>query len=199
MPASLCCSGERMVEGGWEAEVGGLVVSGEVDAELGGLLPGGLLVGLLPEMLSVGAEVPPELPDDELAEDGEPKLPEGGSEAEGPEATASSEPANGSAADCPTAGSRVGPQLAASRKKVMRMAAAALRMFQACLLPCLLRRFPRLIAEHPELAPMRFEKRTRMGFLFKTAGAFSPLLPGAQTNQGRFCAGGGSRLPTSWV
>ena len=196
MPASLCCSGERTVEGGWEAEVGGLAVSGEVDAELGGLLPGGLLVGLLggllagllPEMLSVGAEVPPELPDDEPAEDGEPRLPEGGSEA-----------ADGSAADCPTTGSRVGPQLAASRKKVMRMAAAALRMFQACLLPCLLRRFPRLIAEHPELAPMRFEKRTRMGFLFKTACAFSLLLPGAQTNQGRFCGGGGSRLPTSWV
>ena len=181
MLASLCCSGERLAEGGWEAEVAGLAGSVEVDAESVGLLAGRLLAGL-PDTLSVGADVPPELPDDKPAEDGEPRLPE-----------------DGSAADCPRAGSRVGPQLAASRKKAMRMAAAALRMFQACLLPCLLRRFPRLIAEHPELAPMRFEKRTRAGFLFKAAGAFSLLLPGAQTNQGRFCGGGGSRLPTSWV
>ena len=192
MPASLCCSGEREMEGGWEAEVGRLAGSGEVDDELGGLLPreslpGGLLPG--------GEEVLPELLGDELVEDGEPGLaPRETEVAVGLEVTPETETAGGSAADCPTAASRVGPQLAASRKKVMRMAAAALRMFQACLLPCL----PRLLAEPLVLAPMRFEKRTRVGFLFKTAGAFSLLLPGTQTNLGRFCGGGGSRLPTSW-
>ena len=129
---------------------------GEVDDELGGLLPGGLLggllAGLLPETPSVGADVPPELPDDEPAEDGETRLPEGGP-----------------AADGPTAGSRVVPQLAASRKKAIRIAAAALRMFQTCLPPRLLTCLLRLLAEPLVLAPMRLEKRTRAGFLFKTA------------------------------
>ena len=169
--------------------------SDEPAPETAGLL-GGLLdelpPELPPEMLSAGAEVPAELPDDEPPEDGEPRLPEGGSEAAGGSA------AGGSAADWPTAASRVGPQLAASRKKAMRAAAAALRMFQTCLLPRFLPCLLRLPTKPSELAPMRFEKRTRVGFLFKTAGAFSPLLPGIQTNQGRFCAGGGSRLPTSW-
>ena len=186
MSASLCCSGER-VAGGWEAEVGGLAGSGEVDDELGGLLPGESLPGGL---LPGGEEVSPELLGDELVEDGEPGLaPRETEVAVGLEVTPETETAGGSAT-----GSRVGPQLAASRKKVMRMAAAALKMFQACLLPCLLW----LLAEPLVLAPMRFEKRTRAGFLFKTAGAFSLLLPGTQTNLGRFCGGGGSRLPTSW-
>ena len=128
---------------------------------------------LPPEMLSAGAVSPPELPDDEPPEDGEPRLPEGG-------------PAGGSAADWPTAASRVGPQLAASRKKAMRAAAAALRMFQTCLLPCLLPSLPprflrcplpcflRLPTKPSELAPMRFKERPRAGFLFKTAGCVQP-------------------------
>ena len=174
----------------------GLAGSGEVDDELGGLLPGESLPGGL---LPGGEEVSPELLGDELVEDGEPGLaPRETEVAVGLEVTPETETAGGSAADRPTTGSRVGPQLAASRKKVMRMAAVALRIFQARLplrlLPCLLR----LLTKPPELAPMRFEKRTRVGFLFKTAGAFSSLLPGIQTNQGRFCGGGGSRLPTSW-
>ena len=132
------------------------------DAESGGSLSG----GSLPEMLLGGGEVSPELLGDELVEDGETGLLEGGSEAAvGLEAAAGAEAAGGSAI-----GSRVGPQLAASRKKVMRIAAAALRMFQ--------------------VLPQRHEP-----FVL----AISPLLPGTQTDQGRFCGGGGSKLPTSWV
>lgn len=131
------------------------------DAESGGSLSG----GSLPEMLLGGGEVSPVLPGDELVEDGEPGLLEGGSEAAVVlEATAGAEAAGGSAI-----GSRVGPQLAASRKKVMRIAAVALRMFQ--------------------VLPQRHE-------LFVLA--ISPLLPGTQTDQGRFCGGDGSKLPTSW-
>ena len=85
-------------------------------------------------------------------------------------------------------GSRVGPQLAASKKKPASTVAAALRMFRT--------RPQRRLTQPSGRAAERVGESLRVSFLVKAA--ISPLSPSIQTNQGRSCGGGGSRLPTSW-
>lgn len=146
MPASRCCSAVGAtgfgLAGLGSGELGGSEVEAGVEFE-----------GTFPEVLGVDGG----FGDEDGLEDRE------GLEGGGMGSVGELETAGGVAIGV----SRVGPQLAASKKKTTRKAAAALRMF------------------HPQRSPQQPSGRAVKRF------------GGIQTNLGRSCGGGGSRLPTS--
>lgn len=165
MPASRCCSGDKAVveEGSGEGlgfEGSGLAGSGSEEFAGSEVAVG--LGGVLSD--EVGGE------DERL-------------EGCGAAIVGEAEPAGGAAV-----GSRVGPQLAASKKKTTSKVAAALRMFQT--------RPQHRLSRPSGRAAERTGESLRVSFLVKAA--ISPLSPSIQTNLGRSCGDGGSRLPTSW-
>ena len=169
MPASRCCSA---VEDGWDE---GLGLAGLGSEEFTGseVEVRGELEGTLPEVLGLDGRFGDEGGLEGL-EDCEGSGLEGSEGSEG----------------CGTesVGSRVGPQLAASKRKTTSKVAAALRMLQT--------RPQRRLSRPSGRAAERVEESLRVSFLVKAA--ISPLSPSVQTNLGRSCGGDGSRLPTSW-
>ena len=169
MLASRCCSA---VGAGWDA---GLGLAGLGSEELAGseVEAGAEFGETLPEVLGLDGGF------------GDEGGLEGLEDCEGSEGCGTeSVGAAGSAA----IGSRVGPQLAASKKKPASTVAAALRMFRT--------RPQRRLTQPSGRAAERVGESLRVSFLVKAA--ISPLSPSTQTNLGRSCGGGGSRLPTSW-
>lgn len=160
MLASRCCSA---VATGWDE---GLGLAGLGSGEFMGseVEAGAELEGTLPEVLGLDGGF------------GDEGVLEGLEDCEGSE-------------DCGAAvGLRVGPQLAASKKKTTSSVAAALRMFQI--------RPQRRLSRPSGRAAERARESLRVSCPVKAA--IGPLSPSTQTDLGRSCGGGGSRLPTSW-